>query len=60
MHWLHFIVLISVQDDDALEVHGLPVMTTYIPDPGGSLVNEISSRAIEQANQEVQHEDHHS
>ena len=53
-------LLISEQDDGALEVHELSVMTIIIPDPAGSLVNKIPSCAIEQANQEVQHKDCHS
>ena len=31
-----------------------------LPEPRGSLANEIPSCAIEQANQEVQQDDHHS
>ena len=31
-----------------------------LPDPGGSLANVIPPCAIEQINQEVQQEDHHS
>ena len=31
-----------------------------LPEPRGSLANNIPSRTIEQANQEVQQDDHHS
>ena len=33
--------------------------STLLSDPRGCLVNEISSKAIQQANQEAQQDDHH-
>ena len=51
------IVLISVQDDgDGCE----STSKDELPQPRGSLANNIPSRAIEQANQEFGQDDHHS
>ena len=52
-----WIVLISVQDDgDGCE----STSKDELPQPRGSLANNIPSRAIEQANQEFQQDDRHS
>ena len=51
------IVLISVQDDgDGCE----STSKDELPQPRGSLANNIPSRAIEQANQEFRQDDRHS
>ena len=52
------VVLISVQDDMALWKYFK--LKDELPEPRGSLANNIPSCAIEQANQEVQQGDHHS
>ena len=50
-------VLISVQDDgDGCE----STLKDELPQPRGSLANNIPSRAIEQANQEFRQDDRHS
>ena len=51
------IVLISVQDDG----NGCASTSkNELPQPRGSLTNNIPSRAIEQANQEFRQDDRHS
>ena len=52
------VVLLSVQDDMALWKYSK--LKDELPEPRGSLANDIPSRAIEQANQEVQQDDCHS
>ena len=54
----YLIVLISVQDDMALWKYFK--LKDKLPKPRGSLANNIPSRAIEQANQEVRQNDRHS
>ena len=61
MHQLPFLVLLSVQDDDALEIpEGWTTHHDYLIQDAWSLVNKVPSHAIEQADHEVQQEDRHS
>ena len=53
----YLIVRISVQDDMALWKYFK--MKDELPEPRGSLANNIPSCAIEQANQEVRQNDRH-
>ena len=57
---MHFILLLDSADKCTGRWHCGSTLKDELPDPRGSLANDIPSRAIEQANQEVRLDDCHS
>ena len=57
---MHFVLLIDRTDKCTGWWHCESTLKDEMPEPRGSLVNNIPSRAIEQANQEFRLDDRHS
>ena len=57
---MHFVLLVDCTDKCTGWWCCKSTLKDELPEPSGSLANNIPSHAIEQANKEVRQDDHHS